>query len=130
MWAAFPPMKLCTRCLAENPRFAHVELQEGRKMCGLQMRDVEGFPVEFGNISFTFCHYLQTVSARAGGSGVSYVASISKCLVLRHSLISVAKEMGSVPETDNFGKTYRYTDGVKNKATLFRENFLGCVRVR
>jgi hypothetical protein len=99
-------------------------------MCGLQMRDVEGFPLEFGTISFTFCHCLPTVSARAGGCHVSCVASIPKCLVLRHSLISVAEEKGSIPETDDFGKTYRYTDGVKNKATLFRENFLGCVRVR
>lgn len=99
-------------------------------MCGLQMRDVEGFPLEFGTVSFTFCHCLPKVSARAGGHNVSCFASISKCLVLRHSLISVAEEKGSIPETDNFGKTYRYTDGVRKQAALYRENFLGCVRVR
>src|SRR5271155_1067661 len=119
MWAAFPPMKLCTRCLAENPRFAHVELQEGRKMCGLQMRDVEGFPVEFGTISFTFCHYLPPVSARAGERSVSSVASLSKCLVLRPSLISVAKQRGSIPKTVDFGKTHRYADGVKRQSRLY-----------
>jgi len=99
-------------------------------MCGLQMKDVEGLPVEYGTVSFILCHCLLTVSARAGGRNISCLASVSKCLVLRHSLISVAEEKGSVPETDSFGKTYRYTDGVRNEATLYRENFLGCVRVR
>jgi hypothetical protein len=99
-------------------------------MCALQMKDVERLPIEVGTTSFTFYHCLPTVSVEADGLGVSCVASFQKCLVLRHSLISIAKERGSIPKTDDFGKTYRYTDGVERQSTLYRERFLGCVRVR
>jgi hypothetical protein len=44
MWVALPPKKMCTKCLIDNPRFAHVGLDEGRKHCGLSPFDVEELP--------------------------------------------------------------------------------------
>jgi hypothetical protein len=58
-----------------------------------------------------------------------------RSLILRHNLLHVAKEKGSVlTSTTDFGTPYRFTEsqgfGYHYKTPGISDGFLGCVRVR
>jgi hypothetical protein len=44
-------MKLCAHCLHEHPQYNHVRLDNGLQFYGLEIADIEGYPL-FGNRLF------------------------------------------------------------------------------
>src|SRR5271155_5712680 len=115
MWAAFPPLKMCGTCLLQKKLFAHVEYNEGRKLCGLSTSDLAGLPiVEVGEIPSP-----RTLQPKPTNTLDFYTQDLPPLvLILRHNLRQVARENGSAPSSAHYRRSYRFTEYKMLRAPL------------